>query len=58
MSMTDPIADLLTRIRNGHMARHTDVTLPCCVVTRMLPTSRFYSAGSVRESIGLKGKFL
>ena len=32
MSMTDPIADLLTRIRNGLMARHPTVTVP---VSRM-----------------------
>jgi small subunit ribosomal protein S8 len=28
MSMTDPIADLLTRIRNGQMARHKTVDVP------------------------------
>jgi small subunit ribosomal protein S8 len=28
MSMTDPIADLLTRIRNGIQARHDRVELP------------------------------
>lgn len=28
MSMTDPIADLLTRIRNGQMARHKSVDVP------------------------------
>jgi small subunit ribosomal protein S8 len=28
MSMTDPIADLLTRIRNGLQARHEAVELP------------------------------
>ena len=28
MSMTDPIADLLTRIRNGQMARHATVDVP------------------------------
>ena len=28
MSMTDPIADLLTRIRNGLMAKHETVELP------------------------------
>ncbi|MGH8144189.1 MAG: 30S ribosomal protein S8, partial [Steroidobacteraceae bacterium] len=27
MSMTDPIADLLTRIRNGQAARKSSVTL-------------------------------
>lgn len=26
--MTDPIADLLTRIRNAELARHLDVTIP------------------------------
>jgi len=28
MSMTDPIADLLTRIRNAHMAKHASVDVP------------------------------
>jgi small subunit ribosomal protein S8 len=28
MSMTDPIADLLTRIRNAHRARHATVRVP------------------------------
>ena len=28
MSMTDPIADLLTRLRNGLMARHKTVDVP------------------------------
>jgi small subunit ribosomal protein S8 len=28
MNMTDPIADMLTRIRNGVMARHTRVLIP------------------------------
>lgn len=28
MSMTDPIADLLTRIRNARMARHRELTVP------------------------------
>lgn len=28
MGMTDPIADLLTRVRNGQLARHEKVTLP------------------------------
>ena len=28
MSMTDPIADFLTRIRNGIMAAHTQVVIP------------------------------
>jgi small subunit ribosomal protein S8 len=28
MNMTDPIADMLTRIRNGVMARHTRILIP------------------------------
>ena len=28
MSMTDPIADMLTRIRNGQKARKVDVSMP------------------------------
>jgi small subunit ribosomal protein S8 len=28
MSMTDPIADMLTRIRNGQSAKKMQVTLP------------------------------
>ena len=28
MSMTDPIADMLTRIRNGYQARHEKVEMP------------------------------
>jgi small subunit ribosomal protein S8 len=28
MTMTDPIADMLTRIRNGAAARHDDVIIP------------------------------
>ena len=27
--MTDPIADMLTRIRNGNHARHKSVDIPC-----------------------------
>ncbi|GAB4480513.1 MAG: 30S ribosomal protein S8 [Anaerolineae bacterium] len=28
MSVSDPIADMLTRIRNAHMARHNEVKVP------------------------------
>ena len=29
MSMTDPIADMLTRIRNAQMVGHTEASMPC-----------------------------
>ena len=28
MTMTDPIADMLTRIRNGNVAMHDEVVMP------------------------------
>ena len=34
MSMTDPIADLLTRIRNAAAAQHQDVTIPASKLGR------------------------
>ena len=29
MTMTDPIADMLTRLRNANHARHESVSMPC-----------------------------
>lgn len=34
MTMTDPIADMLTRIRNANMARHEKVEIPASNVKR------------------------
>ena len=36
MSMTDPIADFLTRIRNGIMAAHEEVVIPASGLKREL----------------------
>jgi small subunit ribosomal protein S8 len=36
MSMTDPIADFLTRIRNGIMAAHSEVVMPSSNTKREL----------------------
>ena len=33
---TDPIADMLTRIRNGHMARHDKVDIPSSKVKQAM----------------------
>ncbi len=47
MSMTDPIADMLTRIRNGIQSRHDRVELPCSKlkveVARILKSEGFIS---------------
>lgn len=34
MTMTDPIADMLTRIRNANMARHEKVEIPASNVKK------------------------
>ena len=34
MNTTDPIADMLTRIRNASAARHKDLTVPSSKVKR------------------------
>jgi small subunit ribosomal protein S8 len=36
MSMTDPVADFLTRLRNGAKAQHHDVTMPSSGIKREL----------------------
>lgn len=36
MTMQDPIADLLTRIRNAQMAGHTDVSIPDSKIKRSI----------------------
>ena len=36
MNMSDPIADMLTRIRNGSRARHTEITLPASRTKRAI----------------------
>ena len=38
MSMTDPIADLLTRIRNGQKAQKTSVSMPASRQKRAIAT--------------------
>lgn len=52
MSMTDPIADLLTRIRNASTAQHADVVVPASrlkeEVVRIL-TEQGYVQGCTRE---------
>ena len=48
MSMTDPIADMLTRIRNGSTARHSTVEIPASkrkVEIARLMTEQGYIAG-------------
>jgi small subunit ribosomal protein S8 len=54
MSMVDPIADLLTRIRNAHQAKHDRVDVPASKqrlgICRLLEREGFLGEVSVVES--------
>ncbi|NCN44334.1 MAG: 30S ribosomal protein S8 [Piscirickettsiaceae bacterium CG_4_9_14_3_um_filter_43_564] len=56
MSMSDPIADMLTRIRNGQIAGHTKVVMPSSkvkiAVAKVLEDEGYVSAYSVSEKNG------
>lgn len=56
MSMTDPIADMLTRIRNGQKARKVSVTMPSSsakvAVARVLKEEGYVTDYSTTEDGG------
>jgi len=56
MSMSDPVADMLTRIRNGQMAGHSNVLMPSSKLklslAKVLNDEGFISAFSINESSG------
>ena len=56
MSMSDPIADMLTRIRNGHAVRSVSVSMPSSrikeAVGRVLEEEGFLSGCTVTEEGG------
>ena len=60
MSMTDPIADLLTRIRNGQKAAKASVSMPSSrakvAVCKVLKQEGFIDDYSVSEESGNKTK--
>jgi small subunit ribosomal protein S8 len=63
MSMTDPIADLLTRIRNAAAAQHHDVTIPSsklgAEIARILSEQGYIEAYEVHDPApGRPGKEL
>ena len=55
MSMTDPIADYLTRIRNAHIAKHDRVDVPLSKVklqlSRILKTEGYIKEYEVIEAV-------
>ncbi len=56
MSMSDPIADMLTRIRNGQMAGHDNVVMPSSkakiALAKVLADEGYVSAYSINENDG------
>ena len=56
MSMSDPIADMLTRIRNGQLAGHAKVIIPASkakqAIAKVLTDEGFISTFSVNENNG------
>src|ERR1700756_2877606 len=56
MSMTDPVADFLTRLRNAAKAQHHDVTLPSSKlkreVARILKEQGYIEAYAVLPAAG------
>lgn len=56
MSMSDPIADMLTRIRNGQQAQKVSVTMPSSkvkiAIAKVLKDEGYIDEYSVRENAG------
>jgi small subunit ribosomal protein S8 len=56
MSMTDPIADFLSRIRNGILARHSEVTAPSSKLKErlceLLESEGYIAGHDVRDAQG------
>jgi len=56
MSMTDPVADMLTRIRNAQQAKKTEVTMPSSKVkvsiANVLKDEGYISAFNVNDNDG------
>ncbi len=54
MSMTDPIADMLTRIRNGQMAEKVAVSMPSSklkvAIAQVLKDEGYIDAFAIRDS--------
>lgn len=55
MTMQDPLADLLTRVRNAQQARITDIEMPCSTtkvsVARVLKEEGFIAGYDVSEVV-------
>jgi small subunit ribosomal protein S8 len=62
MTMTDPIADMLTRIRNANVAMHDQVKMPSSKLKEslaaILQKEGYIDGFNVRDSVGRPGRTL
>jgi small subunit ribosomal protein S8 len=62
MTMTDPIADMLTRIRNANVAMHDQVRMPSSklkeALAGILQREGYIQGFSVQDSLGRPGRTL
>ena len=62
MTMTDPIADMLTRIRNANQAMHDDVRMPSSrqkeALAALLQQEGYIGSFTLEDRPGLPGKTL
>lgn len=62
MTMTDPIADMLTRIRNGNTAYHDEVSMPSSkskeALAKILEREGYIGGWTVTDSTNGPGKVL
>lgn len=60
--MTDPIADMLTRVRNANIAKHDDVSMPSSklkeALAQLLKDEGYISDFTTAEQAGRPGKVL
>src|SRR5687767_15821747 len=59
MSMSDPIADMLVRIRNAQMVGHTEVAMPASklksAIAQVLKDEGYIEDFAIRQKAGEKG---
>ena len=62
MSMTDPIADMLTRIRNANIAMHDEVSMPSSkqkvALAKVLQSEGYIDGFEAVENVGRPGSTL
>ena len=55
MTMTDPIADMLTRIRNANTAGHKEVTIPASKMKKSIANFKVRAGMPVGAKVTLRG---